>query len=66
LRYVCKDCSRKRVIDGKENHRVSDGQFCLARVDDAQEAADEVAQEWLTPRRLVNRSESLFSLSGVS
>jgi DNA-directed RNA polymerase subunit RPC12/RpoP len=45
LRYVCEDCSRKRVIDGKEEHRVSDGQFCLARVDAAREAADAVAQE---------------------
>jgi DNA-directed RNA polymerase subunit RPC12/RpoP len=45
LRYVCEDCSRKRVFDGKEEHRLSDGQFCLARVDAAREAADAVAQE---------------------
>jgi hypothetical protein len=45
LCYVCEDCSRKRVIDGKEDHHVSDGQFCLARVDAAREAADAVAQE---------------------
>ena len=45
MRYVCDDCSSKRVVEGNYEHRVSDGQFCLARVDAAREAADAVAEE---------------------
>jgi hypothetical protein len=39
-RYICDECSTKRILcDGKE-YRLSDGQFALARAD-----ADEVANE---------------------
>jgi len=30
-RHVCNDCSTKSISDGKEDHRVSDGQFLLGR-----------------------------------
>lgn len=45
MRYVCDECSSKRVSVGKEEHRVSDGQFCLARVDAARSATDAVLHE---------------------
>jgi hypothetical protein len=32
-RHVCDDCSSKRIVEGDEEHRVSDGQFLLARAD---------------------------------
>jgi uncharacterized protein YlaI len=32
-RYVCDDCSTKRLIDKAGEHRVSDGQFLLAKGD---------------------------------
>jgi uncharacterized protein YlaI len=32
-RYVCDDCSTKRVKDESTEHRISDGQFLLARFD---------------------------------
>jgi DNA-directed RNA polymerase subunit RPC12/RpoP len=65
LRYVCEDCSRKRVIDGKEDHRVSDGQFCLARVDAAREAADAVAQEKEQARMRLEKARAV-RLAAVS
>jgi hypothetical protein len=30
-RHVCQECSSKSISDGKEEHRVSDGQFLLGR-----------------------------------
>ena len=36
-RHVCDECSSKRVVEGKEEHRVSDGQFLLARADEVRE-----------------------------
>jgi len=45
LRYVCDDCSGKRVIiDGKE-FRVSDGQFLLSRVDAAKVVSQRLKYE---------------------
>ena len=32
-RHVCNECSSKCISDGKEDHRVSDGQFLLGRHD---------------------------------
>ena len=45
LRYICDDCSGKRVItaQGKEE-RVSDGQFHVARADKVRQAEDVVEQ----------------------
>lgn len=34
-RHVCDECSSKRVIENEEEHRISDGQFLLARSDHA-------------------------------
>jgi len=31
MRYVCDDCSSKRVVEGNREYRVSDGQFCWSR-----------------------------------
>lgn len=59
LRYVCDDCSSKRVSDGKEEHRVSDGQFCLARVDAAREAADAVALEKEQARMRLEKARAM-------
>lgn len=32
-RHICDECSSKRILDGDDEHRVSDGQFHLARTD---------------------------------
>ena len=34
-RHVCDECSSKRIVEAGEEHRVSDGQFLLARADEA-------------------------------
>ena len=45
MRYVCDDCSSKRIVEGGKEYRLSDGQFCLARVDAVRKAGDAVAHE---------------------
>jgi len=38
-RYVCDDCSGKRVVEEKEEFRVSDGQFNVAKIEAAKHRA---------------------------
>eukprot|EP00934_Nitzschia_sp_Nitz4_P009330 Nitzschia sp. Nitz4//scaffold156_size52432//26049//30881//NITZ4_006827-RA/size52432-snap-gene-0.13-mRNA-1//-1//CDS//3329537415//9320//frame0 len=44
-RHVCEECSTKRVKENGEDHRVSDGQFLLARADAMTVAAREQHQQ---------------------
>mmetsp|Transcript_36776 Transcript_36776/g.89051 ORF Transcript_36776/g.89051 Transcript_36776/m.89051 type:complete len:1626 (-) Transcript_36776:2830-7707(-) len=41
-RYICNDCSSKRIFDGEAEHRVSDGQFVLAKGDEIIEMNEKV------------------------
>lgn len=38
-RYVCDECSTKRIVRGSKDHRVSDGQYLLTYADLAREAS---------------------------
>lgn len=40
MRYVCDECSGKRIVVGKQEYRVCDGQFYLARVDTTRQVTD--------------------------
>jgi hypothetical protein len=44
-RYVCDDCSAKRLVQGTAEYRISDGQFLLARVDAVKEQNAEAVKE---------------------
>jgi len=48
-RYVCDECSSKRVIGGGKEYRVADGQFLLAKMED--EKAKREGQEMEDERR---------------
>ncbi len=45
MRYVCDECSGKRIVVGKQEYRVSDGQFYLARVDATRQVTDAAAHQ---------------------
>ena len=44
-RYVCEDCSTKRILEGKDEHRLSDGQFVLAQVDDVKQRQERMKKQ---------------------
>jgi FYVE zinc finger len=44
-RYVCEDCSTKRILEGKDEHRLSDGQFVLAQADDVKQRQDRMKKQ---------------------
>jgi hypothetical protein len=45
LKHVCEECSTKRIVEGGKEHRVSDGQFLLAKADVAREKADKLKEQ---------------------
>jgi len=60
-RYVCDDCSSKRVVsDGKEL-RVSDGQFLLAKVDAAKMVSQRLEHERELEHRRQEQARKAFS-----
>jgi hypothetical protein len=44
-RHVCDECSSKRIIENGEEHRISDGQFMLARVDEVKKDSERLEAE---------------------
>lgn len=58
MRYLCDECSGKRIVIDNEEHRVSDGQFCLARVDAVREAGDAVAHQKAQALRRLDKAHS--------
>ena len=44
-RYVCEDCSTKRIAEGKDEHRISDGQFSFAVADEVKEREDRMTKQ---------------------
>jgi len=44
-RYVCEDCSTKRIGEGKEEHRLSDGQFLLAQADEVKQRDEKMKDQ---------------------
>jgi hypothetical protein len=49
-RYVCDECSSKRVTENGEEHRVIDGQFLLAKADEAREESRKLEASKKTER----------------
>lgn len=50
-RHVCDECSLKRIVENGEEHRISDGQFLLARQDEATEESRRLEAERDQERR---------------
>ena len=44
-RYVCDECSTKRIVRGGQDHRVSDGQYVLACAEHARAASTRLRME---------------------
>lgn len=59
-RYVCDDCSTKRIVRGGKEHRVSDGQFLLASSDLARMASARLQRE--TQRKQQTKSAAVAKL----
>lgn len=45
LKYVCDDCSTKRVKEDGKEYRLSDGQFLLARADIVRQKSDKITEQ---------------------
>jgi hypothetical protein len=51
LKYVCDECSTKRIKEDGQCHRLSDGQFLLARAEVALQKADTLKEQQDTVKR---------------
>ena len=64
-RHVCDECSSKRIVEGVEEHRVSDGQFLLARADLATLKARK-QEERLKPSAQTQQPQKLSAATGLA
>ena len=59
-RHICDDCSSKRILEGEDEHRISDGQFLLARADLAKSKSQKIEQT-----RMGTAKEQNSALTGI-
>lgn len=62
-RYVCNDCSTKRLVEGGRDVRISDGQFLLAKAQEAKTKANLKVSEHVSTRKKEPARESKNRLS---
>ena len=61
-RYVCDDCSSKRITEGKDEHRISDGQFSLAVADQIKACEDQMTTQ---TEQIRERQEQLLQRQAI-
>jgi hypothetical protein len=59
LKYVCDDCSTKRIKEEGRECRLSDGQFLLARADVARQKADKMREQKESMQQSKDRLEQV-------
>jgi FYVE zinc finger len=57
VRFVCDECSSHRVLAGREEHRVSDGQFLLAKAEEVKEVNRRLSAAVEHAQRMVQQQQ---------